>query len=234
MNRKILCLVWCTIICLTNGQLNGDPAPGRSPGPPDFAAHSTPTALIKISNTSTVNNSNSSNQIDNSEFKINDVLFDTDFDDKINGHNDNQQTFGGDTDSNTPATNSEQINSVNINMNNATNELNADAENILISDRVTTELPIGRKPCNSVNTLYDYINNARIYHRKLVVNDDAIDVGSKSNGQNDDVTTNLPSSAVRFDVTHEIYDIDHGLVNNVVYVGKSRLNRFSFLFLSLY
>lgn len=218
MNHILFCILWSTILYATGGQLNGDPAPGRSPGPPALI-HST-TVSIKTTASTSINSTAVTNNSDT--LKINDVLFDTNYDDDRIGHSDNQQSVdGGESSTRT-------INHLVHIVNNVSNKFNAIAgvENDVISVHVQTELPVGRKPCNSVNTLYDYLNNTRIYRRKLVDygGDDGSSSGisGKLDGQNN-VVAQLPSSTIRFDVTHDAYDIDHGLVNNVAYAGKSRL-----------
>lgn len=231
MNHILFFILWSTILCATGGQLNGDPAPGRSPGPP--AANYSTTISIKTTASSPPDSTTHININNGDALKLNDVLFDTNYDDDRIGHNDNQQSVDAVLSTRTTNHLAHSVNN-NVPSTNKSTPAVVGVENDVISVHVQTELPVGRKPCNSVNTLYDYLNNARIYHRKVVddggsgsggggkTSGSVSGISGKLDGRND-VATQLPSSTIRFDVTHDVYDIDHGLVNNVAYVGKSRL-----------
>lgn len=298
MNKIFLiCVIWTTIFCATGGQLNGDPAPGRSPGPP------AQNRQIAVKNSTTTTSSNKSNSSiatatanamlttattttsNNHVLQVNDVLFNTDYndDDKIDPLNDNQEsssvsntlTNNNDNNNNKLA---DSINNVSHSGGGGTSAGNdslvtvdmagapADRVSVAVEDgtisaHVQTELPsassaavasstasANRKSCNSASNSYtrhEYLNAARTHNQKIVptinggVNIAVTTTPSKAAGKYGDVivdgnivvATHPPSSSlsIHFDVTHDVYDIDHGLVNNVIYVGKSR---FSFMYMT--
>lgn len=254
--------------------MNGDPAPGRSPGPPAAALRqvsqtksTTATSTAKLA-TSTATAAASANTtlpatISNSNvLRVNDVLFNTDYtdDDKIDQLNDNQESGGAsnplttnhnDNNNNKLANSRNMVSdgsaaAVTVGLAEAASNVSRAADSVAndtISVHVQTELlppppppsltsslslsasstaAVNRKSCNSASDSYarhEYLNGARTHNRKVV--------GPLSGGGAGAATTtatHLPSSSlsIRVDVTHDVYDIEHGLVNNVVYVGKSR------------
>lgn len=233
MERIYFCLIWTTILYAIDGQLNGDPAPGRSPGPPIAANLS-----VSLITNSTIKNYRSNAA--NAGLKINDVLFESEYDDAAGiVTNDNQQIT---TLTNTNTDNKKLVDSVNnINIrnknNNASNDVIVDkdagdsrddeADYDTISVQVETELPVSRKSCNGANARQEYLNQNDGRATVTQKHDDTASTRLPT------TSTPLPAAAVKpapattlihFDVTHDVFDIGYGLVNNIVYLGKSRFN----------
>lgn len=205
MKNILLYIIWSVILCATGGQLNGDPAPGRSPGPP---AHPSTTHTKSIPATlQIIANATAATQL-----QINDVLFDANDDVNKIGRNDNQPTDAVPAVPNSARTGNHKLVR---NINNVTNVVRpVDEAMFLVRDQ--TDRPAGRKSCNSANTLGDYLNRTRAHNQKVL----NVERAARTNigaGQ-------LSSSSVWVDVTHDVFDVAHGLVNNIVYMGKSRLD----------
>lgn len=206
MKNILLYIIWSVILCATGGQLNGDPAPGRSPGPPALPStvpiKSIPATLRITANATAA-----------TQLQINDVLFGANDDAAETVHVDNQPTDA--IPNNAGILHTSSINAgmhANHNVSNVVHP--ADEVQFLVRDQ--TDRPAGRKSCNSANTLGDYLNRTRAHNQNVLKVERA--------GRTNVVGAGQLSSSVWVDVTHEVFDVAHGLVNNVVYLGKSRLD----------
>lgn len=208
LNYLVFCVLWCIIFNTVNGQLIGDPAPGRSPGPPIFQSN----ILTKINTTSTVTDKF------NRKLSSNDILVNVDdyqLPDEIqvphknSNINNNRKTIADITAAAAAAA--------------ATPETNEDtikhSEHI---DKLTNEnsFRVNHKPCKNLSVT-EYLLMRK--HSPNIVkvepfvkrNNSARTVPSL--GQQQHQQQQHPGIAI--DVTHDVFDVSYGLVKNILYTG---------------
>lgn len=217
MKQILVCLIWTTILCASGGQLNGDPAPGRSPGPPPLRSMPQP---LNRNSTATVHN----------RLKDNEILSDAQYMDTTDiTLNDNQHTAIPKIDSKLDdSLNIIKAKNIDVNANEVIDSDDTVDYDGLNGDASSTD---NRRACRVANARQDYLDRARDGRTTAVRHPYDRNVTTHSPSGTSSLPAAVTASSVikpaattsniRFDVTHDMFDIAHGLVNNVVYSGKS-------------
>lgn len=184
----LVCVLWCLILNVSSGQLNGDPAPGRSPGPPSTAPSADKTSWTsdKINDQTNLNAAATSN----------DIIGVDNYDDDAYRRS------------------SDDIHQVPQNT---------------MNRKVTTAASSATKPIRQPDKLVDKLTNEFVNHKpckNLSVNEyllmkkhspEIVKVEKSSTATQ---TNESSSTSVRIDVTHSAFNLNGGLVRNVIYTGK--------------
>lgn len=173
LNMKCLVcaiVVWCMLFNVVIGQLNGDPAPGRSPGPPSASDATS-------ANTIWTQHNGNHNRNDMNEMVV-----------------DNDRTDGNDD----------------------------------IQHHQMPRKPVISKPQRQPDKLVDKLTNEFVNHKPcknvsvseyLSMNKQSLEI-VKVNNRTSSSSSSSSMPAVNIDVVHNTFDLNYGLVRNVIYTGK--------------
>lgn len=176
----LVCVLWCLIFNASAGQLNGDPAPGRSPGPPSSSA--TMANTIWTSSNNAIASSN-------------DIISGVDFYDDDH-HKTSDEIL--------------QVPQSKINRKVSASKPIRQSEKLV--DKLSNEF-VNHKPCKSLS-VNEYLLMRR--HSPEIVKVEK----SSTTMQNSKTPSSSPSS-LSIDVNHHTFDLDYGLVRNVIYTGNN-------------
>lgn len=204
-NRKMNCLVcvlWCLIFNVSSGQLNGDPAPGRSPGPPSDATGANTIWTKTNSERSNLNTGASPNDIAIS----------------IDNYDDGYHRSSDDI---------HQVpqNTLNRKVMNAVLAPKPIRQPDKLVDKLTNEF-VNHKPCKNLS-VNEYLLMKK--HSPEIVKVEKVSTVAAATGPitNNETATSSSSSpasvtsSIRIDVAHNVFNLNYGLVRNVIYTGNN-------------
>lgn len=197
--RYLLCVWFCLFFCSTHGQIDGDPAPGRSPGPPPTVRPSSVPATTHRSHKPLITTTSADDDDDDAD---NDASIHVVHSPARHTHGDDSwenETNPARSDTKTKDDHGNPISSLD---NNETTQ--TDVEHIsfdLESHPVDGHQQQFKSSCSGASL---YINPSESIHR-----DYAGAVGSDE----------LP---LRLEVTHSLFDTRHGLTNQIIYNGEHK------------
>lgn len=239
-------MVWCVLFNVASSQLNGDPAPGRSPGPPlslpasTVAASSSasftlstlsPTTLQTLANqNSTLNKTNYSasaishdkannNNVKNAESSPNDILLSTNYYEDVNHFDSNDSD-----EIQVPQSN------INKNRNSAQSVTNKKILNENV-DKLGNEFVYKGPPSrptildettisSSINLKPNAVKNYRRPCRNFSVNEYLVmQTFSQKIIKVEQHSSAAHIPIANFNIHHNIFDTKDGLVSNVIYSG---------------
>lgn len=197
-NRKMICFVcvlWCLIFNASAGHLAGDPAPGRSPGPPSSSETIANAIWLDGNHRDNDDNRNSMDAVASSHDNV--VRVDQ-YDDVYHKSSDEIH----------------QVPHANTMNRQVTTKVSASKpikQPDKLVDKLTNEF-VNHKPCKNLS-VNEYLLLKK--HSPEIVKLDKSSAAMRNN--------KTSPSSVSIDVIHNAFDLNYGLVRNVIYTGNEKI-----------